>query len=127
MDLQERLDSLNNNPDIKNAFFNVQRLCHAVAVRKGWWQEGKQKSFPEQLMLQVSELSEALEEYRNGHAYLEIYEKDGKPEGISIELADCVIRIFDTCDFYGIDLYDAIMKKMEYNITRPYRHGNKLV
>ena len=77
-----------------------------------------------------SELSEALEEHRNGRAPQEIYynpEKPDKPEGIPIELADCVVRIFDFCGKYDIDLADALREKMEYNKSRPYRHGNKTV
>jgi NTP pyrophosphatase (non-canonical NTP hydrolase) len=50
----------------------------------------------------------------------------GKPEGIPIELADVIIRICDTCGQYGIDLDRAIRLKMEYNKTRPYKHGKKI-
>ena len=50
----------------------------------------------------------------------------GKPEGIPIELADAIIRICDTCGQYGIDLDRAIRLKMEYNKTRPYKHGKKI-
>ncbi len=74
-----------------------------------------------------SELSEAFEEHRAGHAVDEIYEKDGKPEGIPVELADTVIRIADFCGLHGIDLQQAIDIKLEYNKTRTYRHGNKTV
>lgn len=48
-----------------------------------------------------------------------------KPEGIPSELADVVIRIFDMCGYYGIDLETAIIEKMMYNKTRPYKHGGK--
>lgn len=82
------------------------------------------------IALMHSELSEALEEHRNGRAPTEIYynpDKPDKPEGIPIELADCIIRIFDFCGLHGIDLQEALNIKMQYNITRPYRHGNKTV
>lgn len=48
-----------------------------------------------------------------------------KPEGIPSELADIVIRVMDICGMYGIDLEKAILEKMEYNRTRPMRHGGK--
>lgn len=76
-----------------------------------------------------TELSEAYEEYRNGRSLSEVYfnkENPAKPEGIPIELADEVIRILHFCDKYGIDLDAMIEKKMEYNQTRPYRHGGKV-
>ncbi len=48
-----------------------------------------------------------------------------KPEGIPSELADVVIRVFDMCGYYGIDLEAAIKEKMAYNKTRPFKHGGK--
>ena len=82
------------------------------------------------ICLMHSELSEALEEHRNGHSPSEVYFNDtkpDKPEGIPVELADCIIRIFDFCGLHGIDLEAVLKQKMEYNRTRPYRHGNKVV
>jgi len=59
------------------------------------------------------------------------YKIDGitctKPEGIPSELADVVIRIFDICGYYGIDLQAAIEEKMAYNESRPYKHGGKIL
>lgn len=49
--------------------------------------------------------------------------RGAKPEGVAIELADCVLRIADYCGQYGIDLEAALQIKMEYNQNRPYRHG----
>jgi len=72
-----------------------------------------------------SELSEALEEYRNGKPM--VYEENGKPEGIAVELIDCVIRIFDSLREWGVDVEEVLEMKMEYNKNRPYRHGNKKI
>lgn len=100
------------------------REIHDNAIKHGWWEE--ERGLPEILMLCVSELSEALEEYRSGHEPGEIYfGESGKPEGIPIELADCTIRILDYCGKMGIDIAEAIRIKHEYNKSRPYRHGGK--
>ena len=74
-----------------------------------------------------SEVSEILEEFRDGREAKEIYyrESDGKPEGVAMELADVVIRCFDMADYYGIDLEEAILEKHEFNKTRPYKHGKE--
>ena len=73
-----------------------------------------------------SEVSEILEEFRAGHSPTEkYYREDGKPEGVSTELADVIIRCMDMADYYGIDLEEAIREKHEFNKTRPYKHGKK--
>ena|SRR5690242_6968795 len=104
----------------------LQEEVHECAVEKGWWRDGA-RNFGELIALAHSELSEALEEYRNGHAMNEIYFLNGKPEGVGIELADCIIRILDTAEVHGIDLEEVIRLKIDYNKTRPDRHGGKLI
>ncbi|MFA4888127.1 MAG: hypothetical protein WC628_00940 [Candidatus Omnitrophota bacterium] len=89
------------------------RECHGIAKEKGWWED--QRNEGELIALMHSELSEALEAMRN----------HGAKEHVAEELADCCIRIFDYCGARDIDLEDALLKKIAYNKTRPYRHGKK--
>jgi hypothetical protein len=49
-----------------------------------------------------------------------------KPEGVVVEFADAVIRIMNACGGYSWSLYTAIRDKVDYNRTRPHRHGGKL-
>jgi NTP pyrophosphatase (non-canonical NTP hydrolase) len=100
------------------------KQVHEWAKSKGWW-DGK-RSIGDQFANFHAEISEAWEEYRNGRAMDWVYySDDGKPEGIPIELADCIIRILDTCEAYSIDIEKALSIKMKYNEGRPYRHGGK--
>ena len=101
----------------------LAKQVHRNAVKHGWWRPARR--LPEILMLCVSELAEALEEYRDGHDVREVYYRKEKPEGVPIELADCIIRILDFCAYAGIDIEEAIRTKVKYNRTRPYRHGGK--
>ena len=104
----------------------MARSVHLTAKIKGWWDRADDDHIAGKIALMHSELSEALEEVRNGTP-LDGYEVDGKPEGFVVELADCVIRIGDLCERLGLDLEDAVIRKMQYNETRPYRHGGKAV
>lgn len=132
---------------------NINELCtkaYAAAKAKGWY-DIPNVTFGDRIALCHSELSEALEEYRNPmsddmgtyyrradgvyvdastHEYVAMGERClglNKPEGVPSELADVVIRIADMCGFYGIDLHKAIEEKLAYNATRPYRHGHKVL
>jgi len=144
--------------------------AYETAKEKGW--HDVPATFGDRIALCHSELSEALEAYRDTHhgmanPFDPIYSREGrltrfpyeyvvgegnsdiksvgmftditkryeihpddkvelnKPEGVIHELADVVIRIMDMCGLYGMDLEAAIDRKMEYNKTRPYRHGGK--
>lgn len=86
--------------------------AYSTAINKGWHNEPRETGTF--LALIHSEVSEALEADRRGDE-----------ENFAEELADVCIRIFDLCGAKDIDLETAIEKKMEYNKTRPFKHGGK--
>ena len=105
----------------------MQKEIHQNARNKGWWPEDiGEHNIPEKLSLIHSEISEALEEYRNDKVKDGIYmDHSMKPEGFGVELADAVIRILDLAEYLQIDIQECIEIKMDYNISRPLRHGGK--
>ena len=108
-----------------NGINKILRDIHQNALDHGWWEQ--EREFPEIAALIHFEASEALEEYRNGHAAIETYyRKDNKSERILSELADVIIRIFDYCGYAGIDIEKAVKEKHEFNKSRSYRHGGKV-
>ena len=67
-----------------------------------------------------SELSEALEAVRLGN-----HPDSHIPNfsGLEAELADVIIRILDISAEHKLDVAGAVVEKMMYNSSRPYKHG----
>lgn len=103
---------------------DVVRNAHANAVEKGWWKNNT-FNIPEKLALIHSEVSEALEAYRDNEMVTYFNSPNKKPLGFPSELADIVIRIADLCGRMGINLEYEVDLKMDYNRTRSFRHGGK--
>ena len=79
------------------------------------WLESRYK-IPAVLALIHSEVSEALEAFRNNDVY-----------NFSEEMADILIRVLDCAVGLGIDMDFEVSKKLERNKSRGFRHGGKLV
>lgn len=91
-------------------------------AEKGW--RTIHRSFPEEMMLIVTEVAEAVEVFRtDGLAPVTL--PGGKPADAKSELADILIRLLDSAEKYGVDLEYEYERKMAYNRTRSYRHGGK--
>lgn len=109
------------NPYFHQTLTQLQRDIHDNNVAKGFYDEPVEDGT--RLALIHSEVSEALEVVRHDeHAPSE------KCPGVSHlaeELADIVIRVFDFAGYKDIDLARAIEAKVQYNLSRPHKHGKR--
>ncbi len=115
------------NDELRVAAKTLAEGCHACAFNAGWWtnldgtprnldpktKEGFQAiAWP--LLLMISEIIEGAEGIRKNL----MDDKLPHRTTFEVELADAVIRIFDTAEGLGMDLGGAIAEKLEYNKTR---------
>lgn len=101
-------------------FDDLAEEIHSTAIEKGFWPEEVDDIFvAKQMMMIVSEVTEAMEAVR----------KDKGEEEIAAEFADIIIR---TLDLYAglvqhgytrISIDHALAEKMKFNTLRPEKHG----
>lgn len=115
--------------DVYDGLILAQNLCHGLAAHSGWWidpETGEDvRSWPakflklwviSKMFLAVGELSEGLESYRKGDR-----NDDHLPDmnGLTVEIADCIIRLLDLAGGLDLPVPDAVVRKLAYNQRRP--------
>lgn len=107
--------------DLAQYINHLAEFIHHENVAKGFWPVNKtERNVGEALMLVVSELSEALEAHRKDLMDSHLPNR----KGLEVEVADAIIRLLDMNGF-GLDIGGALVEKLAYNRSRPYKHGKK--
>ena len=102
------------------AWSTVQADAVAIAKSKGWYDDPWIIDRGICLIhAEVSEISEAMRDANPEDKICPGYSSD------EVEAADVVIRIMDMANRMGWNLPEAILAKMNYNRTRPYKHGRQ--
>lgn len=99
----------------------LQDAVYSWNQHQGFW-DNDQYEFGTKIALIHSELSEALEADRK-----QIASDEHIPQftGVEAELAGAIIRILDLAGSRRARLAEAVIAKLQFNLTRPHRH-NKL-
>lgn len=107
-----------------NSLNEIAMRAHQTARDKGFW-DGEAASTALKLLHITEEVGEAVQEYRSNNDNQVYLTKNGKPCGLSVELADVIILSLDLLLGLGIDPEWVIKAKMDYNDTRPRMHGGR--
>lgn len=127
----------------ENTINGLADKIHRNAVVHGWWDTVDGQKFPARVMMVVTELSEAVDEYRNqrGNFYFTKETRTGEQvycqnprewigdeiHGTAVELVDALIRILDILSAMPcVDIDRLILMKMSYNAERSKKHDGKL-
>lgn len=115
MDIKKLVEDAHNNATKKGFWEDwdlVLNLRSEMKLNCKEYKDLNNNLIGNRLMLITGEVAEAHEALR----------KDDN-ENLSEELADIVIRVADLAGGLNIDLESEILKKMEKNKNRPYKHG----
>ncbi len=110
-----------NSNDAQRGFIAltvIGKKAVEIATEKGWLFTDLNR----EILLMHCELSKAVEGHRINNPPSEHIPQYSV---IEEEFADAIIRILGSAEARGMDVPGAVFAKMEFNRTRPFRHGGK--
>ena len=113
------METNNTTINANSSLQEIQDFSHDLAKSKGFWDNHIEVGTL--IALVHAELSEALEASRDGNPPSDKINCSHLEE----ELADVIIRVLDLAEGCSLDVPDAVVKKLKYNQTRPYKHNKQ--
>lgn len=109
---------------LERALEDLTDIATATSILKGFIVPGQPfRNIGEQISLIHAELSEALEAERTDPPQMDSHLP--RYTGLTVELADVIIRCLQLAGERNLPLAEAVINKMLYNHGRPIKHGNK--
>lgn len=99
-------------PTLQRRLYDGERLAR--------WDPGLLNTFAEECAHLHEEVSEMFRAWRLRQDFRVRLDKDNKPQGIPMEMADVAIGLFYLAELHGFDLLEAVDRKHRFNLGRNY-------
>jgi NTP pyrophosphatase (non-canonical NTP hydrolase) len=120
----DRQPRFHPDADFVNCFDYMARRVHKLSRESGLWESEKTRTrFLEIMSCAHSELGEALECFRTGNGPDKNIDD---MSGVEVQLSDVLGCLMDMAAGFNLDIANALLKKMDFNSTRDFKHGGKI-
>ena len=127
--------------DFVEVLDDLADICHSAAFAKGFHDDHENVSYilhnseesNKELIKwfeSTAEQAEIARMHSEASEWLEGIRKGQKPDehlpeflSAEVEAADLIIRVLDTCAKRDYRIGNALVAKLQYNASRPYKHG----
>ena len=108
-----------NNSQAHGFWDGFDKMCELLETDQAAFDQYLIDISLSKIALMQSELGEMVEGVRKPHNDEHCLQFTSE----EVEMADCFIRLLDYAGKWNLRFAEAVLAKMEYNASRPYKHG----